>query len=124
SALAEDTVNQTGPAAVRNERLNHLNQRIMDAKSTVAAMSEMMTPDHPDLKKVQAQLASLEKQRAEAESEDQAQQAAAAASTAPTVKKIPNLQNQKMIQDLQGSMASLKTEIQNINMQMEEKLKQ
>jgi uncharacterized protein involved in exopolysaccharide biosynthesis len=68
-------------------------------------------------------LASLEKQKADAEREDAAFQSASV-STQPQVKKIPNLQNQKMVQDLQGSIAMLKTEIQGINLQMDEKLRQ
>jgi succinoglycan biosynthesis transport protein ExoP len=123
TALGDDTVTLAGPAAVRNERLNNLNQRIMDKQSSVAAMAEMMTKDHPDLKQAQAQLASLEKQKADAEREDAAFQSASA-SAQPQVKKIPNLQNQKMVQDLQGSIAMLKTEIQGINLQMDEKLRQ
>jgi uncharacterized protein involved in exopolysaccharide biosynthesis len=123
TALGEDTVTLAGPAAVRNERLNNLNQRIMDKQSSVAAMAEMMTKDHPDLKQAQAQLASLEKQKADAEREDAASQSASA-SPQPQVRKIANLQNQKMVQDLQGSIAMLKTEIQGINLQMDEKLRQ
>ena len=121
NALAEDSITIAGPAAVRNEKLNNLNTRIMDMQSRVAAMSEMMTKDNPDMKQAQAQLASLEKQKLEAEREEMAQQAAPA--TTPTIKKIPNLQNQKMVQDLQGSIAVLKTEMQNINLQMDDKLK-
>jgi succinoglycan biosynthesis transport protein ExoP len=89
----------------------------------VAAMSEMMTQANPDMRQAQAQLASLTKQKEEAEREDVALQSAAS-STQPQVRKIPNLQNQKMVQDLQGSIAMLKTEIQGINLQMDEKLRQ
>jgi succinoglycan biosynthesis transport protein ExoP len=123
TSLSEDTVTIAGPAQVRNEKLNNLNLKIMDLQSRVAAMAEMWTRDHPDLRAAQAQLASLEKQKADAEREDLAMQTAAASSSQPTVKKIPNLQNQKMIQDLQGSIAVLKTEMQNINLQMDEKMK-
>jgi len=123
SALSEETVTVAGTAAVRNERLNNFNVKIMDLQSRIAAMSEMWTKDHPDLKAAQAQLASLERQKAEAEREDLAQQTAAA-STPPTVRRVSNPQNQKMVQDLQGSIAVLKTEIQNINLQMDEKMKQ
>jgi uncharacterized protein involved in exopolysaccharide biosynthesis len=95
----------------------------MDKQSSVAAMAEMMTKNHPDLKQAQAQLDSLEKQKADAEREDLALQSAAG-STQPQVRRIPNLQNQKMVQDLQGSIAMLKTEVQNINLTMEEKQRQ
>jgi len=121
NALAEDSVTVAGPAAVRNEKLNNLNTRIMDMQSRIAAMGEMMTKDNPDMKAAQAQLASLEKQKLEADREDTAQQTAAAST--PQIKKVPNLQNQKMVQDLQGSIAVLKTEMQNINLQMDDKLK-
>jgi len=123
TALSEDTVTIAGPASVRNERLNNLNLKIMDLQSRVAAMAEMWTKDHPDLKAAQAQLSSLEKQKEAAEREDVAMQTAAASQSQPAVKKIPNLQSQKMIQDLQGSIAVLKTEMQNINLQMEDKMK-
>jgi polysaccharide chain length determinant protein (PEP-CTERM system associated) len=118
TALAEDTVTTAGPAQVRNERLNNLNLKIMDLQSRVAAMAEMWTKDHPDLKAAQAQLASLEKQKADAEREETTLPA-----PAPSVKRVPNLQNQRMIQDLQGSIAVLKTEMQNINLQMDDKMK-
>jgi succinoglycan biosynthesis transport protein ExoP len=118
AAIAEETVTTAGPTAVKNERLNNLNLKIMDLQSRVAAMSEVLTKDHPDLKAAQAQLASLEKQKADAERDDTA---------LPTpqgiVKRVTNPQNQKMIQDLQGSIAVLKTEMQNINLQMDDRLK-
>jgi succinoglycan biosynthesis transport protein ExoP len=118
AAMAEDTITSTGPGQVKNERLNNLNLKIMDLQSRVAAMAEMWTKDHPDLKAAQAQLASLEKQKADAERED-----TALPTPQSTVRKVPNLANQKMIQDLQGSIAVLKTEMQNINLQMDDKLK-
>ena len=121
NSLTEETVTVAGPASVRNEKLNNLNTRIMDMQSRIAAMSEMMTKENPDMKAAQAQLASLERQKLDAEREDMALQATNP--SAPTQKKIANPQNVKMVQDLQGSIAVLKTEIQNLNMQMDDKVK-
>jgi len=121
NSLTEETVTVAGPAAVRNEKLNALNTRIMDMQSRIAAMGEMMTKENPDMKAAQAQLASLERQKLDAEREDMALQAANPAT--PTQKKVANPQNVKMVQDLQGSIAVLKTEIQNLNIQMDDKMK-
>ena len=46
---------------MRNEKLNQLNQRIMTLQSEVAAMTEQLTPNHPQVKRAQASLAAMEK---------------------------------------------------------------
>ena len=85
SSLLEDQVAVGGPAQVRNEMLNQLNQRIMNLQSEIAALQEQLTPNHPTIKRAQASLAALEKKRQEAEKEDLERQAAAPAG-GPTVK--------------------------------------
>jgi succinoglycan biosynthesis transport protein ExoP len=123
NSVAEDQVTVTGTAQVRNERLNQLNQRIMNLQSEIAALSEQLTPNHPTVKRAQASLAAMQKQRQEAEKEDLERQSAAP-STAPTVKRVPNPQAAKAIQDLIANNNVIKTEIQNLNLQMDEKVKQ
>ena len=117
SSSTEETV--TGQA-VRNERLNNLNQRIMDLKSTLAAAREMWRDDHPNIKRYQASLAVLERERDAAEKQDLEQQAA----TTPVPRKVANPQAQKMLQDLQGTIAGLKIQIQVANLSIDEKVKQ
>lgn len=123
NSILEDQITVGGPAQVRNEKLNQLNARIMDLQSQIAAWQEQLTPNHPTIKRAQASLAAMERQRQEAEKEDLERQAAAP-STAPTVKRVPNQQAFKAIQDLNASNNVLKTEVQNLNMQMDEKVKQ
>jgi succinoglycan biosynthesis transport protein ExoP len=123
NSILEDQVAVGGTAQVRNEMLNQLNQRIMNLQSDIAALQEQLTPNHPTIKKAQASLATLEKRRQDAEKEDLERQAAAPAA-GPTVKRVPNQQALKAVQDLAASNNVLKTEMQNLNLQMDEKVKQ
>jgi polysaccharide chain length determinant protein (PEP-CTERM system associated) len=123
NSILEDSINVGGAAQVRNERLNQLNQRIMNMQSEIAALQEQLTPNHPTIKRAQATLANLEKQRLDAEKEDQERQAATPAAGA-TTKRVLNQQAFKAIQDLTASNNVLKTEMQNLNVQMEDKIKQ
>jgi succinoglycan biosynthesis transport protein ExoP len=123
NSILEEQVTVGGAAQVRNERLNQLNQRIMNLQSEIAALQEQLTPNHPTIKRAQASLSALEKQRQEAEKEDLERQAAAPAAS-PTVKRVPNQQAFRAVQDLNASNNVLKTEMQNLNMQMDEKVKQ
>jgi polysaccharide biosynthesis transport protein len=122
NSILEESVTVGGAAAVKNQKLQELNQRIMDGRAALAAAQEKYTPNHPDIKAAVAVLASLEKQFADAELKEAEAQAAAPA-TQPQVKRYVNPLNQKMVNDLQGSINLLKTEIQNVNLRMEEKLK-
>jgi succinoglycan biosynthesis transport protein ExoP len=123
NSLLEEQTTVGGSAQVRNERLNQLNQRIMNLQSEIAALTEQLTPNHPTIKRAQASLTNLEKQRQEAEKEDLERQAAAPAA-GPVIKRSVNQQVFKTIQDLAASNNVLKTEMQNLNIQMDEKLKQ
>ena len=124
NSILEDQVTVGGPQAqVRNEKLNQLNQRIMNLQSEIAALTEQLTPSHPLIKRAQASLAAMEKQRQEAEKEDLDKQAAVPAA-GPTVKRVPNQQAYKAVQDIAAANNVLKTEMQNLNLQMDEKVKQ
>src|ERR1035437_7166229 len=121
--ILEEQTTVGGQAQVRNERLNQLNQKIMNLQSDIAALQEQLTANHPAIRKAQASLANLEKQRQEAEKEDLERQGAAPA-VGPVIKRSTNQQAFKAVQDLAASNNVLKTEMQNLNIQMDEKLKQ
>jgi succinoglycan biosynthesis transport protein ExoP len=123
NSILEDQTTVGGQSQVRNEKLNQLNQRIMNLQSEIAALQEQLTPNHPTIKRAQASLTAMEKQRQEAEKEDLERQAAAPPS-GPVVKRTVNQQAFKAVQDLAASNNVLKTEMQNLNLQMDEKLKQ
>src|ERR1017187_5402720 len=103
--------------------LNQLNQRIMNLQSEIAALTEQLTPNHPTIKRQQASLAALEKKRQEAEKEDLERQAAAPAA-GPVIRRGPNQQAANAVQDLSASNNVLKTEMQNLNLHIDEKLRQ
>ncbi len=123
SSILEDQVAVGGQVQVRNETLNQLNQRIMNLQSEIAALTEQLTPNHPTIKARMGSLAALEKRRLDIEKEDMERQAAAPAA-GPSIKRIPNQQALKAVQDLTASNNLLKTEMQNLSVQMNEKLKQ
>ncbi len=123
NSILEDQVTVGGTTQVRNEMLNQLNQRIMNLQSEIAALTEQLTPNHPTIKRAQASLAALEKKRQEAERED-LEKMAAAPTAGPTLKRVPNQQALRAVQDLTASNNVLKTEMQNLNLQMDEKVKQ
>jgi succinoglycan biosynthesis transport protein ExoP len=113
-----------GPGAVHSNKLDMLNQRIMDQKSQISSLLEMYTDANPNVKKLKASLTSLEKQYAEEEKLDLERQAAAAQNQqAPQVQRRINPANYKMVRDLEASIALLKVQIQGINMNMDEQLK-
>jgi polysaccharide chain length determinant protein (PEP-CTERM system associated) len=125
-SVAEEqyTVGGTGPGAVHSNKLDQLNQRLMDGKSQLAALKEMYTDAAPAVKAMKAKLAALEKEYAEEEKVDLERQAAAASNTtAPQVQRRINPANFKMTQDLTASIALLKTQIQGVNLEMDEQLK-
>lgn len=124
NSILEDQVTVGGSGgAVRNEYLNQLNSRIMTMQAEIAAMQEQLTPNHPTIKRAQASLATLEKKRLEAEKEDSEKQAAAP-TTGPVVKRVQNQQAYRAVQDITASNNVIKTEMQNLNVQMDEKVKQ
>ena len=123
NSILEEQTTVGGQSQVRNERLNQLNQKIMNFQSDIAAMQEQLTANHPMIRRAQASLAFMEKQRQDAEKEDLERQAAAPAA-GPVVKRSVNQQAFKAVQDLAAANNVVKTEMQNLNIQMDEKLKQ
>ena len=128
-SIAEESVMVGGgpgqAATVHNAKLEALNNRIMDGKSQLAAQLEMYTDANPAVKRLKAQIATLEKQYQEEEKIDLERQAAMASTTqAPQIQRRVNPANFKIVKDLEGSISMLKTNIQGVNMNMDEKLKQ
>jgi uncharacterized protein involved in exopolysaccharide biosynthesis len=114
-----------GPGAVHSNKLDQLNQRIMDMKSQIAALKEMYTDVAPPVKAANAKLKALEKEYGDEEKADLERQAVAAQNpqAAPQVQRRINQPNFKMTKDLEGSIALLKTQIQGVNMDMDDQLK-
>jgi succinoglycan biosynthesis transport protein ExoP len=113
-----------GSQTVRNNKLDALNQRIMDTQAALASAKEMYTPNHPQLRKIQTQLASLEKQFEEEQKKDIELQAQAASSNTPQILRKTNPTMIRMVQDYQGQINTFKTDIANTNLQIGEKVKQ
>jgi polysaccharide chain length determinant protein (PEP-CTERM system associated) len=122
NSLLEDQVAVGGPQQVRNEKLNQLNQKIMTLQSEVAALTEQFTPNHPTVRKAQASLAKYEKMYEE-ESKADLEKQATAPQAGPSTKRVVNQQVAKAIQDLANANNSIKTEMQNLNLQMDEQVK-
>ncbi|HKA00915.1 MAG TPA: GNVR domain-containing protein, partial [Candidatus Solibacter sp.] len=114
-----------GAGAVHNTKLDNLNQRIMDLKSQIAAMKEMYTDVAPQVKQAKARLVVLERELQDEEKLDLERQAVAAQNVqAPQIQRRVNPANVKMMKDIEGSIAMLKTQVAGVNMNMDEKLKQ
>jgi len=109
---------------VRNNKLDALNQRIMDAQAALAAQRELYTANHPLIKKAEAQLASLQKQYEEEQKNDVVVQAQAAATNTPQIQRRTNPQAVKMVQDFESQINTIKTDIANTNLQIDDKIKQ
>ena len=108
--------------AVKNERLIRLNQAIQDGKSNLAGLLQTFTEDYPDIKTLQARLASLEKERDDLEK--QAIEEAAAAPADPAPRKVTNPQMQKSLQDVQAQTAATQVRIQATAMDIEQRTRQ
>jgi protein tyrosine kinase modulator len=124
SIAEESVVVGGGGSAVHNAKLEQLNQRLMDAKALLASQLEMYTEANPNVKKLKASIATLEKQYQEEEKIDLERQAAIASTNQPQVMRRTNPANFKMVKDLEGSVNVVKTNIQGLNLTMDEKLKQ
>jgi len=91
--------------AERRGYLNGLIQRMLAMQAEISAITEQLNPNHPTVKKAQAALEALERRRNEFESQNPRGDSSAA-------------------RDLESSNNLLKTEIQNLDLQLEEKAKQ
>jgi succinoglycan biosynthesis transport protein ExoP len=117
----EDTVgSQT--TAVKNERLIRLNQAIQDGRSNLAGLKQTFTEDYPDIKTMEARLATLEKERDDLQKQEVDQAATATAESTP--RKVTNPQMQKSLQDVQAQVAAIQVRIQATTMDLEQRTRQ
>jgi chromosome segregation ATPase len=79
-----------------------LDERVRQVQAQLAALQETLAPQHPSVRRVEQQLAALEGLRASAISQG----------------------DQKKALELENSANMLKTEMENLNLQMDEKVKQ
>jgi succinoglycan biosynthesis transport protein ExoP len=104
-SMLEDTV--AGPAAVKNQRLMDLNNRIIDAKSQLAALQQVFKDGYPDIQQYKARIASLEKERDSLEKEEQQKQA----TTPSDPIKVVNPQAAKSLEDIRNEENTVMTQI-------------
>jgi polysaccharide chain length determinant protein (PEP-CTERM system associated) len=125
SSIAEESVMVGGGNnAVHNAKLDNLNNRMLELKSQLAAALEIYTEANPNVKKIKAMLSVAERDYQAEEKIDLERQAALASSNQPQIQRRTNPANYKMVRDLEGSIATIKTSIQSVNLSMDEKLKQ
>jgi polysaccharide chain length determinant protein (PEP-CTERM system associated) len=106
----------SGREAVKNEHLMQLNNRIMEFEGQLSAKRQTYREDHPDIRSLEAQLAVLKKQRDDLEKEE-----TSAAAKAGAPKKFVNPQVAESLESLKARAASVQSQIQARNMEMEER---
>jgi len=94
--------------AVKNEKAIELNKQILSGKASLAALMNTYGPNYPEISTMRAQIADLEKQKAELDEAEMATPAPAA--TGP--KRSVNPQVEKQLQDLRNSINSTQSKIQ------------
>jgi TonB family protein len=85
-----------------SNKVQALTQRMVDVQSQIAALLEMYTESAPPVKAARAKLSAIERER-----EDE----------------MAHLPAWKMVKDLEGSIALVNTQVQTVNMSMDEQLK-
>jgi polysaccharide biosynthesis transport protein len=102
-------------APVKNERLAMLNKTIFETEAQISALLETYTPNHPDIRGARARLQVLIKERDRMAAEE-----------AKTAKdpRAANPQVAKSIEDIRGSMASIRSQIKARELEMQERARQ
>jgi TonB family protein len=85
-----------------SNKVQALTQRMVDVQSQIAALLEMYTESAPPVKAARAKLSAIERER-----EDE----------------MAHMPAWKMVKDLEGSIELVKTQVQTVNMSMDEQLK-
>ncbi len=104
--------------AVKNDRLIQINNRILDLESQLSGLRQTYKEDHPDIRKLEASLNGLKKQRDDLEKED-----ASAAAKVGAPKKVQNPQVAQSLESLKLQRANVAAQIQARNMEMEQRNK-
>jgi uncharacterized protein involved in exopolysaccharide biosynthesis len=124
STAEEQVVTGNGAEAVRNNKLEILHQRTIEFRTSLASAREMYTPNHPQIRKLEAGLKTLEGELDKAQKEEFERQAAAASGAAPRIERRVNASALKMAQDWEDTIHSVKTEIETTGIAMNEKGRQ
>jgi uncharacterized protein involved in exopolysaccharide biosynthesis len=109
----------SGREQVKNERIIQLNNKILDLDTQLSAARQTYKPDHPDIRRFEAQISVLKKQRDDLEKEE----STAAAKAGPPL-KVTNLQAAQSLENVQMQIANMKAQIAARNMEMAERAKQ
>jgi uncharacterized protein involved in exopolysaccharide biosynthesis len=115
-----ETVIPGSTISVKNEKLIDLNKRITEMRSSLAGALNIYGEQYPDINQMKAQIASLEKQKAELEAD--ISQQPAATSTAP--RRVVNPAVEKEFQDIRNRIASIQTKISLRQSEIDELTKQ
>src|SRR5205085_512818 len=101
-----------------------LNQRTIEFQTSLAAAREMYTANHPQIRKLEAGLKTLEGEFEKAQNEEFEKRAATAAGAAPRMERRVNATALKMAQDYEDTIHTVKTEIETTGIAMNEKGRQ
>jgi succinoglycan biosynthesis transport protein ExoP len=104
-------------ATAKNERLMQLERDIVNAESSLEGLRQHYTDNHPDVRRFQAQLALLKKEREKLLKEEEQQK------PAPPPEKKKVAADPRLGRDIQASIDRLQAEIQARNLELEERLK-
>jgi polysaccharide chain length determinant protein (PEP-CTERM system associated) len=116
--VASNLDQAAGRQAVRNERLIELNRVILEAETQLSALRESYKEQHPDIRRLNASLSVLKKERDSIEKEE-----TDAVAKAPKPDRAPNPQVAQQLENIKANIASTSAQIQTRNMEMEEKVR-
>jgi polysaccharide chain length determinant protein (PEP-CTERM system associated) len=102
---------------VKNERLIQLNHLILESETQLSAFRETYKEGHPDVRRLEATLAVLKKERDTLEKEEND------SSKTAKPEKVTNPQVAQQIENVKATVANLRAQIQTCNMDMEEKVR-
>lgn len=109
-----DQLSQT----VKGERLSQIERDIVNMETYLSGLRQRYSPDHPDVKAAEAQMAMLQKRRDQLLRDEQKQ-----ASAKPVAPPRPNLAEIRGAQELEGAISRLESQIQVKNIELEERTK-
>jgi polysaccharide chain length determinant protein (PEP-CTERM system associated) len=106
-------------AAVKNQRLIDLNNRIAEARSNLAGLQQVFKDDYPDIQQFKARIATFEKERDNLEKEEAQKDQA----PKPAEARSLNPQAQKSLEDLKNEYAMVMAQISTKQADVESKVK-
>lgn len=107
-------------AKIQNERLAQLNREIVDYESQLLQLREMYTDTYPNIRNAKAQLALKKKERDELQLKEEQE----ALKPKQVVKKTTNPMIQERLNEIQGSIDMVNTQLRNKETERLQRLKQ